>query len=100
VGEGTQYDDVNPPLEVVRNVAELLACIERCMLLVDEHCCTAQARHPRFKSETSAQRWLLEKHHHLLASKRALEDGRARFHERCEVQHTFDSLRTQITGRN
>src|ERR1700685_4333274 len=76
--EGAQHDHVHPALKIVRDVAELFACIEPPLRLVYENRGAAQARHSRFKSEARAQRRLLEKHHHLFSRKRSLKHRRTR----------------------
>src|SRR3954462_3968096 len=68
VCECPQHDDVNPALQVMSHVTQLLACVQSALRLIDEHGRSTQAYHSRLECETGSERWLLEEHHHLFSS--------------------------------
>src|SRR5882762_840982 len=49
--EGAQHDDVYPALEIVRNVAQLLAGVESSLGLIDKHCRASEASHSSFEGK-------------------------------------------------
>src|SRR5579859_2472995 len=98
--EGPEDDDVDPALEVVSNVAQLLASIEATLRLIHEHRGAAEAGHSSLKRESRSERWLFKKHHHLLARHGTLKNGRARLHQFGQMENRLDTLRSEIACRN
>src|SRR5437016_6365699 len=83
----SQHDAIDPALEVVRDVAQLLAGVDARGRLIDKHCMSAEAGDARFKGKPRAQRGLLEEHDDLLTGKGAAKIRWARLQKRGEVEN-------------
>ncbi len=60
MAEGTENDDVDPALKIMRDVIERLAGVETVGGLVEEKCAAAHTVHSGFEGEAGTQRGLLE----------------------------------------
>ncbi len=70
VGVSAQHDDLDPALDVARDVGQGFALAEGRLGLVDEERGAAEGVHRRLEGEARAQGGLLEEHDHLLRVER------------------------------
>ncbi len=98
--ERAQHDNVDPALEVVRDVVERLARRQPVRRLIDKKRAAAQAVHARFKREARAQRRLFEEHHHLLAREHAAKIRRPRLEHRRQVEELLNLSRREVVHGN
>src|SRR3954469_13630574 len=100
VSERAQNDTVHPALEVMSDVAELLAGIDAGGCLIDKERMTAQAGDAGLEGQPSAQGWFLKEHHHLFAGEGSAEIRWTILHQRRKVEDRVDSGGTEIVDRD
>src|SRR5580704_13950050 len=66
----TQDDAIHPAFKVMCDVAQLLACIQPALSLIDKEGIAAHASHAGFEGEARAQGRFFEEHYDLLTGKR------------------------------
>src|SRR5438270_1632567 len=86
VSEGAQNDAIDPALEVVSDVAQLLAGIDARSRLIDEERMSTHTRDAGFEGQACAQRRLLEKHDNLFARQGAAKIRWTLLHQRREIK--------------
>ena len=100
MSERAQHDCTDPALEIVRDVAEILAGIETAVALINEGHRSAEAADSGFKRQAGAQRGFFEEHRDVFPGEGLAEICGTRLHHGGEMEQRLHLDRREVADRD